>query len=61
MRAMVAALSWVRGWRGNRGTEGLAGVVAFTVADEALRMVGSRGLCKVRKGLGRTPIEFTDR
>ena len=59
MRAMAAALSWVRGWRGDRGTEGLAGVVA--VADEALRMVGSRGLCKVRKGLGRTPIELTDR
>jgi len=56
---MAAALSWVRGWRGDRGTEGLAGVVA--VADEALRMVGSRGLCKVRKGLGRTPIELTDR
>jgi hypothetical protein len=58
---MVAALSWVRGWRGNRGTEGLAGVVAVTVADEALRMVNFRGLCKVRKGLGRTPIELTDR
>jgi hypothetical protein len=56
---MVAALSRVRGWRGDRGTGGLAGVVA--VADEALRMVGSRGLCKVRKGLGRTPIELTDR